>query len=245
MPTPAESPALRIKLAALPPTVWDDRPVSGGDPPPWREIAELLCGALWHFDLAEQIGPFSPVKMSTLLGGTPVPWAAWLEQGNTVTLPPKEGGPWTISMPTDPRFTSFAQSALLGSVALRLAGAWQILYEGKNPPPRSKQQPKSWAKSLKDPMLDDPEKILDNSGNFNSPHPLHITQQVLIVVAFRDSFMHGETPTGGGPIWQHRKRWRNSNDYNLETIAQACIGVWEALLTIVKRESSPASLPST
>lgn len=160
--------------------------------PPWRESAELLCSALWHFDLAEQIGPFSPVKISTLLGGTPVPWEAWLHQGHTVMLPSRESGPWTISMPTDPRFTIFVQSMLLGSMALRLAGAWRILYEGKNPP--KKQRRKSWARSLNDPVLRDPKKILDNSGNFNSPSPPLITQQVLLVVAFRDSFMHGETP---------------------------------------------------
>lgn len=243
MLTPTESPALRMELAALPATIWRDRPVSGGDSPPWREIAELLCGALWHFDLAEQIGPLSPVKTSALLGGTPLPWAAWLQQGYTVTLSPKESGPWTISMPTDPRFKSFVQSMLLGSTALRLAGAWRILYDGKNPPP--KQQPKSWANSLKDPVLDDPGKILDHSGNFNSPHPPLITQQVLLVVAFRDSFMHGETPTGAGPIRHYRKQWLNLNDYNLETIAQACIGVWKDLLAIVKRASSPDSPPST
>ena len=128
-----------MELTALPPTIWHDRPVSGGDLPPWREISELLC----------------------------------------------------------------------------------------------------------DPVLRDPKKILDNSGNINSPHRPLITQQALLVVAFRDSFMHGETPsTLEKPIWRYRKQWLNSDAYNLETIAQACIGVWKDLLLIVKKASSPASPPS-
>ena len=42
-------------LSGLPLEVWKDTSTRSRDSVPWREMAQLLCGAAWHFELAEKI----------------------------------------------------------------------------------------------------------------------------------------------------------------------------------------------
>jgi hypothetical protein len=228
-------------LNSLPRKVWKDTPGGSGDPPPWREIAQLLCSAAWHFELAEKLQtPFSSKKMTTLLGKkAPWPWGAWLKYHQAFGHPPTEGHPWVTPMwidsipgkPVDGRSLIFIQSTLLGDVALRLAGSWEILRDGKYHKP-----PKTWASSIIDPIIDKSlDSLLDTCGKIKYPTTiLPIMKQLLIVVAFRDSFMHGEISDKSNKRRKYRDLWIGSKEYTPKVIGEACLGVWKGILNIVK-----------
>jgi hypothetical protein len=168
-----QSQGLWKALDSLPRKVWQDTRGSSGDPPPWREIAQLLCGAAWHFELAEKLQtPFSSKKMTTLLGKTaPWPWGSWLKCHQAFRDLPTESHPWarpifadSVSRKLVDRSIIFSQSTLLGDAALRLAGSWEILRDGKYPPRHRPQ--KTWAPSIIDPMID---SRFTNSRSLPSP----------------------------------------------------------------------------
>lgn len=165
-------------LDSLPRRVWQDTSGGSGNFLPWREIAQLLCGAAWHFELAEKIQtPFSSKKMTTLLGKrVPWPWGSWLKCHQAFCNPPTEGHLWVRpmfadSVPgklVDDRSIIFIQSMLLGDVALRLAGIWEMLRDGKHPSQGRPQ--KTWAASINDPMIDQSlNSLLDTRGTIQHP----------------------------------------------------------------------------
>lgn len=227
-------------LDSLPRKVWQDSPAGSGDPLPWREVAQLLCGAAWHFELAEKLQvPFSSKKMSTLLGKrTPWPWGSWLKCHQAFCDSPTDDHPWvrpifadSVSRKLIDRSLIFSQSILLGDVALRLAGSWEILMDGKYKKPQ-----KTWAPSIEDPMIvESLESLLDTSGKIKHPTTiLPIMKQLLIVVAFRDSFMHGEISDKRNGRRKYRDLWIGSKEYTPKVISESCFGVWKGLLNIVK-----------
>ena len=119
------------------------------------------------------------------------------------------------------------QTLFLGDGALRLAGVYDYL----NPKPSLFQG---------DDCFSD---LLDKDGKFNpnvdNSDPLKVPRvRLLIVIAFRDSFMHGERRDGSDPRWQFRKNWFDGHfaqshnlPYSPAIIALACRQVWEELLS--------------
>jgi hypothetical protein len=227
-------------LDSLPRKVWQDTPRGSGDPLPWREIAQLLCSAAWHFELAEKLQtPFSSKKMTALLGKkAPWPWGSWLKCRQAFCDLPIEGHPWvrprfadSVSRKLVDRSIIFSQSTLLGDVALRLAGSWEILRDGKHRTPQ-----KTWGPFIMDPMIvKSLDCLLDTSGKIKCPTTIPpIMKQLLVVVAFRDSFMHGEISDKSNKRRKYRDLWISSKEYTPKVIGEACLGVWKCLLNIVK-----------
>lgn len=202
-----------------------------------REVLELLCGALWHLELAAGTGGgFSTVAMGKLsVGGRP-PWQEWLRMRPALSVEHSENQlaiGYSFSAHFDPPLRNLLQTMLLANAALRLAGARSILLERglvKTPPA----------------ILGDYVSILQVDGNFKipSPHPpdkTRVFRDVLIVVAFRDSIMHGETLTGKKDerrkfrdLWIEGRLKQNRPIYSSAEIAQACRGVWLNLVSCLK-----------
>ena len=172
--------------------------------------------------------------MMSLLGHEPWPWVQpWFQRHQAFFTPPTNGYPWVmpiVSNPTDRRPTIFMQSMLLADVALRLAGIWYILHDARYPGKHKK--PEIWAASLEKHLMivEEPDDIYDKKDD--SPRMKHL----LNVMALRDSFMHGELPTGGSNIRKYREEWINSSYYNLYRISEACLDVWHGFLQIMKVE---------
>jgi hypothetical protein len=203
---------------------------------PGREVLELLCGALWHLELAAEIGGGFPIdNMQTLHGGANVPWEDWLNQQPVPSIRSEEHQltiHYTFRSPLNARLQSLVQTTLLANGALRIAGARDVL----------RYHLRRRGLSTLPAVLEDYRSILDSSGNFLTSPPLsrykeQILKRVLIVVAFRDSIMHGELFSGASnESKKFRKLWikgrlnQNRPKYSPAVIAQACRGVWENLV---------------
>lgn len=201
---------------------------------PGREFLELLCGALWHLELAAEIGGGFPTEnMQKLHGGASIPWADWLNHKPTPSV--ESVGcqlviSYTFHVGPNARLNSLVQTLTLANGALRLAGARDVLQHHLR------------SRRLSLPaVLEDHRSILHSSGNFLAPsslskHKERILKRVLIVVAFRDSIMHGEAFSGSPDksrkfrkLWINGRLHQNRPKYSPAVIAQACREVWERL----------------
>ena len=74
------------------------------------------------------------------------------------------------------------------------------------------------------------------NADFSNPLK-HLRMCLLLVIAFRDSFMHGENPSGSDPRRKFRAKWFAGDfvsttpkiPYSPAMIAQACQKVWEEI----------------
>jgi len=91
------------RVRSIPPKVWEDISIKRDND--IREVAELLCGALWHLDYALALGELdsTPVKERAK---HPSFWQEWLETGKARCKP-----------------ASLVQDMLISDACLRLAGA--------------------------------------------------------------------------------------------------------------------------
>jgi hypothetical protein len=156
-----------------------------------REIYQLLCAALCQLELAAKLGDFPRENMEQLLGGEhgePVPWKDWLNKTHRLCVQSDAHQltmHYTFTLAIE-RPKIFLQSLLLADGALRLAGVLDILQ----------------VIDKHGVYFDDPTAIInvsghfrlsvfDQMGNFKKLYD-EKRQQYLIVLAMRDSFMHGE-----------------------------------------------------
>jgi hypothetical protein len=214
-------------------TRWDNR----------REILHLLCGALWHLELASQMTnrDFSASKIEGILNPNPeqnplAPWEPW-------TLNPHFPAPHDVTVRTEERMLTMRyvfcapfpaylpvhlQTVLLADGALRLAGAYELL---PSPKPTT----------LGD--VDNFGDILTSDGSLNRKidrsDPLKDKRVcLLLVIALRDSFMHGENAPDKKPRFEFRNKWfagyfvspNHDVPYSPAIIARACQKVWEEIL---------------
>ena len=195
----------------------------------WGEIIQLLCGALWHLELASKIGDeFFPVER------VPDLFKYWLESRENISAKSEEGElimSCSIRGSVDNRLKDLIQSMLLADGTLRIAGIRQILIDNKADISRQ--------------VLQNPNNILDKDGELK-PSCSEIQKHVLIIVAFRDSFMHGERkpPKYEKEIATFREKWitmSHSIQYNLAVIASACREVWKSLAEIINENRSSKS----
>lgn len=181
----------------------------------WREIIELLCGALWHLEFAARIDQFHP----SLSNQQDTPWKEWLESRRSESSQDVNARLFPIYLEggsPNPPLHPLLQSMLLADSALRIAGTRWLLYDRSN--------------------LQNRYEVLHNLPQDHAKDsPLQ--RQVRIVLAFRDSFMHGEMPDRGGHNF--REKWINNQladaPYSLEVIAKACHHVWSGLAEIVNK----------
>jgi len=209
-------------------TDWDNR----------REILHLLCGALWHLELASHIkkGDFSEENMSVVLNPENSQLAPWEHWTSHFPVPPKvsvqpEGQmltmSYTFNTPLPPHMPVLFQTLLLADGALRLAGAYELV-------------PTSMLTSLGDDSFRD---ILKDDGALKDGLDISNPRVcLLLVIAFRDSFMHGEnSPDKKQPRFMFRRKWfagdfASSNlkiPYSPAIIARACHRVWEEIIALM------------
>jgi hypothetical protein len=99
------------KVHSLPPEVWEDRGIKGNSK--LREVAQLLCGTLWHLDYALTLGALDPTPVSKRDKHQNL-WREWLETARVRDKPP-----------------SLVQDMLVSDASLRLAGVVDRLREKK------------------------------------------------------------------------------------------------------------------
>jgi hypothetical protein len=204
-----------------------------------REVLELLCSALWHFELAADLGGgFSTEDMPKLFSGTHTPWEEWLT--NKPQLLMQSVGcqlsiQYTFPVFPDARVNSLIQTMMLADGALRLAGARDIL--------REELKRKSLPSAKLPAVLMDCQSMLTQTGDFRSPpsRKERVRKRVLLVIAFRDSLMHGEKYSrSSDPIKEFREKWIHNYfkpsrlAYAPAIIAQACKEVLEHLIRSVR-----------
>jgi hypothetical protein len=209
-------------------TDWDNR----------REILHLLCGALWHLELASHMksGDFSEDNIAVLLNpghSRLAPWEHWTSRFPVppeVTVQTEERAltmRYTFCTSLPPHLPVLLQTLLLADGALRLAGAYELL-------PTSKLTRLGDDVSFKD--------ILKDDGSFKNSLGLYDPRVcLLLVIAFRDSFMHGENPPEKKPRFTFRRKWfagdfASTNPklpYSPAIIAQACQKVWEEISSLM------------
>jgi hypothetical protein len=207
-----------------------------------REILHLLCGSLWHLELASQItnGDFAEANMEVCLGSEHdrlAPWTPWASRSPAVrpeVTVQAEERTLTIRYLFSPSIPSSSpvhfQTLLLADAALRLAGAYDLLPTSKrNRLGNDKFQP-----------------LLKDDGSFKQPYNLKISDAklcLLFVIVLRDSFMHGENPPPDDRKrwWAFREKWfagdfasnTPSFPYSPAIIAQACQKVWEEIVSLM------------
>jgi len=197
-----------------------------------RAALELLAGALWHLELASELGDFPKEKMSKFFeakGGSknPQPWEAWLEKskGLSVEFPKDELLlRYRFSGPLDSAVSFLIQSMLIADAALRIDGAREILsLEFPN-------YPVSACRSKICTWID--SKTLTFKGSL-----IQIQKHVIMVTAFRDAYMHGEIPNGK---LNALKTFRVNffDRYNLAQVAQACGEVWKELIRLARKKGT-------
>ena len=129
---------------------------------------------------------------------------------------------------SDDRLIGLIQNTLLDDGALRIAGAWYTLKD--SPVLAGVHSPA---------IVADPSTVLNRSTGAPLPSisSTDIKMQLVIVLALRDSFMHGEDPTGGRknqPIPKFRDLWINNRlrgiKYSPMVIAEACQKVLDELM---------------
>ena len=119
------------------------------------------------------------------------------------------------------------QTLLLADGALRLAGAYELL-------PASTLTKLGDDDSFRDILKD--EGIFKNKADLSDPRVC-----LLLVIAFRDSFMHGEDPEKKQPRFKFRRKWFAGDftsinpkiPYSPAIIAQSCQRVWEEIISLM------------
>ena len=173
-------PTLRGRLDTLWTTVPREHPVwlqvePGLDPKyRWREVVELICGAIWHMEHAVQVGELDSQQYDALRRVDLRPWETWLESRCAI-----QRGLTSRAHASELVATNI-QSMLLGDSVLRLAGAWQILEDSWN----SKLYP---AVSKLGRLRD----VFDKDGS-TKPNIDSRLSSLLVLTEIRDTFMHGE-----------------------------------------------------
>ena len=174
-----------------------------------REILELLCTAAWHLQKAFELGNIPRTKLKSLIPkrvGGKTPLQLWVESGD-----------WFDTHKTDLNFT--VQSMFIADAALRLDGVLWVLRDNSG---LAKNE-------LHNSVLSDRKEMNQwlSSSAFPSAKPT-ILEQVMIVVAFRDSYMHGEIAgTKFHKDWPKYAAFRQTGlrDYSLNNIARYCMEV--------------------
>jgi hypothetical protein len=197
-----------------------------------REILELFCGALWNLEVAEKIKSFPTADMQERYGQSSIlPWEDFIAEPRQISSHIEQRQLIiACAAHSEDHITGMIQNVMFSNGALRLSGIWDIL------------KYKNIADSR--PVMQEPTDLLNEAGEFLSLHYPKITEHVLIVIALRDSLMHGESPLLGNhpsPKMKKsaafRRRWiagKYPFKYSPSVIAEACKAVFTELIDVVK-----------
>jgi len=197
-----------------------------------RSALELLAGALWHLELASELGDFPKEKMSKFFeakGGSknPQPWEAWLEKPKGLSVEFPEDDlllRYRFFGPLDSAVSFLIQSMLIADAALRIDGAREILsLEFPNCsrcPDRNMMR--TWIGC----------KTFTLKGSLKE-----IKKHFIVVTGFRDAYMHGEIPDGESDRLR-RFRVNFFNRYNLAQVAEACGEVCKELIRLARKKGT-------
>jgi hypothetical protein len=215
-----------------------------------REQLELLCAGLWHLELLFELGPVAEGTVEEPQGrGNPTLWRDWTAKRSGVSVcvdAQKLSIRFGFSdLKDEPGHRLLMQCVLLGNAALRLDGVRELL---KIECPRLSRH--ALAGSLDN-------ETFAITGTERDP----MVRDLLLVTAFRDSFMHGERPdtqvqssvrqcTGNKPpiprgvtpdkkLREFRNRWIGG--LQLSELVQSCAGASDRLLELVTMDLRPKS----
>jgi hypothetical protein len=181
-----------------------------------REVLELLCGALWHLELAAALGIF-PNETLEALRQADRAWIDWLSREPRpvkVQRHPKELIlQYSFSRRT-PATPQVLQRMCLADGAYRLDGARAVLGPSKAP---TRKSASNWLKH--DGAL--------RSGSAD------VEKAFIIVIAFRDMYAHGERPPVQNTADERRLlmfREKYLTKLNLRQLVSAGREVWIELL---------------
>lgn len=169
--------------------LWDYKLAKKGNKPElsWREVYELLSGALWHLELGASLGPFPSQRLDSTYGPQGILWRTYLNERRSMhsELEPAQ---LTMTCPVNAPSAEFArslvQSMLVANGALRIAGARWLLFQRAD-------------------EIDTTRPLVLHREPLSTSDETQ--RATLIVLAFRDSFMHGEMPDGGDERKQFRE----------------------------------------
>jgi hypothetical protein len=182
-----------------------------------RAILELLCGALFHLELASQLGNFPSKKMIESLKKCNG-WNQWREKSKDLFVEfSKEGIIVKYPYP-DPSHSApyLLQSMLIADAVFRLDGCQDLLRSENN---------NSFLVSDRRTI----DKWIDaKSGTFKEPTD-EIKKQLAIVVTFRDAYMHGEKQEKDIKGIEALLKFRESFfvNYSLVEVVEACRQIWK------------------
>lgn len=159
-----------------------------------RNAWELMCGALWHLELAVSLGvvPSTTIEQSRSqqiqkYGG--IPWEQLLkcrQKPSAVVIGDTLRISCGLPSSASPCLVYLLQSMLVADAAIRLDGARDILL-------------RTWRRKHRPLVLCDRKTIesdahwLGNDASRFSALPWH-RRHIITIVAFRDWYLHGEKP---------------------------------------------------
>ncbi len=216
--------------------IWKYNPSDSEVYNPKRAALELVCGALWHLELAAAIGKFSKRKMIHFLKGgreNCQPWEIWRERSKGPSSKFNKNElviEYCFSKPPTASISFLIQSMLVANAALRLYGAREVLrdffYE--------KDQ-----KKLSNPLVACSRSInnwirKDNSTFSFEKSKNEIKKHVTMVVTFRDAYIHGEVPYKSPKKLDMLVRFRKEffAEYSLAEVVKSCREVWKELVKL-------------
>jgi hypothetical protein len=189
-----------------------------------REVLELLCSVLWHLELASALGEFPRRTMLNyreqyVEGAQTIPWASWARcrKGTQASLQNDILAILLLfSHEPDNSFRYLLQSTLTADAALRLDATRKackvVAHDPKSPLFANGLQISGW---------------IDKSTLGFLPSTSPLQQQVTLIVAFRDSYMHSEVGDKGDAIRAFREKMLAR--YTLGDIFDACVSIWPEL----------------
>lgn len=182
-----------------------------------RAILELLCGALFHLELASQLGNFPAEKMIESIQKC-YGWNHWREKSKDLSVESSKEGIIVKYLYPDPSNSApyLIQSMLIADAVLRLDGCRELLRSGSK-------------NCFLVPNRNDIADWIDAKNGTFKESIEEIKKQLAIVVTFRDAYMHGEEPEKEGRVSEELLKFRQSffKNYSLVEVVEACRQIWK------------------
>jgi hypothetical protein len=214
-------------------SIWSHSVPEESEPSRIRNALELLCGALWHLELAKALGDFSTLgvieyRESYKKLEKRIPWQTWIEQYNGVNarfISDHLTINYQFNKCPDEVFLTLTQTMLVADATLRLYGSRDVLSRIES------------LKLQKLPILAPNKEVASwidkNSTNYIKT-ATELQKNLIIVIAFRDWYMHGEIPEEHEGWLLRSFRNKNIGSFTLLKIAEACLEVWIELVKLAK-----------
>lgn len=201
-----------------------------------REALELLCSILWRLELAFELGKLSEESLSnyranTRKGRDSRGWETWRGQYKGLSVAWNDNEllvKYNFHVSPDDAIRYTLQTTMIADIALRLTGTHEILrcicQEPKPPFLAERKEIKQWLKQ--------------KTAYFNKS-VTEIQKQVVLMLALRDSYMHGEIPLPedekpNDTLVIFRKQ--RLPCYSPREMFEACQGLWLELCNIFNNE---------